>query len=163
MLSSPLPFSLSLLAWGTKRFRFPPPVAFLSSFSPFSSSRSFFCPSSPPARDFGANNGPPQPSPTEVAQAIGSDDHDASEGPPPAAGDVVETPSCEAVNGPPGGNHIQTPKRLKRRLIGHCQLSGQALYDAGDGTECIFPYDKMEMTGNQPIAEESKDSDAQTK
>ena len=38
------------------------------------------------------------------------------------------------------------PQVVQRALIGYCQLSGQALYDAGDGKESVFPSKEMELT-----------------
>lgn len=70
-------------------------------------------------------------------------------GGPPAQGLPVET-----VEGPPEGptkadvaqagaqeKSDGCHKRKKNKLIGHCQLSGQALYETADGEETVFQFE----------------------
>ncbi|KAL8436722.1 hypothetical protein Efla_002154 [Eimeria flavescens] len=65
--------------------------------------------------------------------------------PDEAAGSAKQTPAD------PAGDPSQRKEacRLKQRVIGYCQLSGQALYDAGDGKESIFPFEGVDATSSK--------------
>lgn len=70
-----------------------------------------------------------------------------------SGGPLAQGPPAETVEGPPGGPtkadaaHVgaqeksdRCHKRKKNKLIGHCQLSGQALYETADGEETVFQF-----------------------
>lgn len=50
----------------------------------------------------------------------------------------------EADSKNPKNTQPPPPARRKRRLIGHCQLSGQSLYASLDGSESAFPYEQLD-------------------
>ncbi|KAL8274107.1 hypothetical protein Esti_001949 [Eimeria stiedai] len=64
-----------------------------------------------------------------------------------ASGEAVGADNNQTYAEGPAGTPPQQVRLLrpKRRLIGYCQLSGQALYDAGDGRESIYPFEEMDV------------------